>query len=199
MDEKDTVNQSQNSEPIETSKWAKRAIWCVGFGYLAPVVWFGVITLTSLLLLYDAFWPLLVILNVALIGGSVLSIVAGLIIGVIALMHITRSRGKIQGKNNATAAIILSSIYLFFGIGIFMPSIVQERGYSHRMNCGKHLMELGKALKIYADEHGTYPAPDKWCDILLQGEYVTKNMFKCPGNKKARCSFSINPNCEPNS
>ena len=43
------------------------------------------------------------------------------------------------------------------------------------------------------------PTPDKWCDALLQGEYVTEKMFKCPGNKKARCSYSINPNCEPNS
>jgi hypothetical protein len=37
MDEKDFATQSQGSEPVEVSIWAKRAIWCVAFGYLAPL------------------------------------------------------------------------------------------------------------------------------------------------------------------
>jgi hypothetical protein len=66
-------------------------------------------------------------------------------------------------------------------------------------SCWNHLSELGKSLKIYSDEHSVYPPPDKWCDILLQGKYATEDLFKCPGNKKTRCGYAINPNCEPNS
>jgi len=82
---------------------------------------------------------------------------------------------------------------------ILLPVALKEWQISHYMTCSSNLSCLGKALTIYAEEHGAYPQPDKWCDALLQGEYTTEKMFKCPGNKKARCSYSINPNCEPNS
>jgi prepilin-type processing-associated H-X9-DG protein len=83
-------------------------------------------------------------------------------------------------------------------IGILIPSYNKERQIAPLLTCGSNLSGLGKALTLYAEKHGAYPKPDKWCDALLLQD-VTEKMFKCPSNKKARCSYSINPNCEPNS
>ena len=71
---------------------------------------------------------------------------------------------------------------------------------SRRFFCVLNLTGLRKALLIYSDySDGKYPTPDKWCDLLLEHTDVFENQFKCPGNKKARCSYAINPNNEPNS
>jgi prepilin-type processing-associated H-X9-DG protein len=95
--------------------------------------------------------------------------------------------------------VLLVLLVLALFIIILFPVALKELRISYNMTCGSNLSNLGKALTLYADEHGSYPQPDKWCDALLHSDYATEKMFKCPGNKKARCSYSINPNCEPNS
>lgn len=197
MDEKDFTTQSQGSEPVEINKWAKIALWCVGFGYLAPpLVW---VLLIPLLVGLDVFSFDLGVFGIILIGTSILSIIASLVIGVFALIHISLSKGKIQGTRKAVTAVVLSLIYIFFVGVILIPPIVKVQQLDSRRVCGEHLYALGKSLHAYAENYGVYPMPDKWCDILLQGKYVTQDIFKCPSNKKLQCSYSINPNCKPNS
>jgi len=68
------------------------------------------------------------------------------------------------------------------------------------MLCGIQMKGLGNAIIVYADyNNDRYPTADKWCDLLLDGGYVPEKQFKCPKNEKARCSYAINPNAEPNS
>jgi hypothetical protein len=186
MDEKDTVSQSQSSEPVKTSKWAKIAPWCVGFGYLTSIFW--------CLTLADNFFVFFVTPLI-----SAVSIIVGLTTSIIALIHIILSKGRLKGTGKAITSIILSLIYIFIVCVILYPAISHIRMMKQRDVCPEHLFALGKSLKIYADEHGTYPAADKWCDILSQRNDVNETLFKCPYNKKARCSYAINPNCEPNS
>jgi prepilin-type processing-associated H-X9-DG protein len=94
--------------------------------------------------------------------------------------------------------VLVILLILALLIIILFPAFCREMAYKS-MTCGSNLSQLGKALTLYADEHGVYPHPDGWCDSLLKGDYVSEKMFKCSCNKKARCGFSINPNCEPNS
>jgi prepilin-type processing-associated H-X9-DG protein len=95
--------------------------------------------------------------------------------------------------------VLFVLLVLVLFIIILFLAYLKDWQISYNMTCGSNLCGLGKALTLYAEEHGVYPKPDKWCDALLQGKYADEKMFKCPGNKKARCSYSINPNCEPNS
>jgi hypothetical protein len=195
MDEKDTVSQSQSSEPVKTSKWAKIALWCAGLGYLAPLVWF--VLLIPLLL--DVLSFDLGVLGIILIGTSILSIIASLVIGVFALIHISLSKGKIQGTRKAVTAVVLSLIYIFFVGVIIVPPIVKVQQSEHRRVCGEHLSALGKSLHAYAENYRVYPIPNQWCDILVKTDYATKGKLEWPRNQKAKCSYAINPNCEPNS
>jgi prepilin-type processing-associated H-X9-DG protein len=95
--------------------------------------------------------------------------------------------------------IFIIIVIILLLIGILIPDFKKNRQIAPLFNCGTNLSGLGKTLVLYAEKNGAYPPPDKWCDALLKGDYVSEKMFKCPGNKKARCSYSINPNCEPNS
>ena len=67
-------------------------------------------------------------------------------------------------------------------------------------DCSCYFSNLGKSIHLYADEHNdTYPAYDKWCDLLLEERTVTEKDFRCPAPKKNKCRYAVNPNCEPNS
>jgi hypothetical protein len=68
--------------------------------------------------------------------------------------------------------------------------------------CKSNLHNLGTAIKQYADENsGEYPAPDQWCDSLL--EYSDSNppikAFRCRLYGEGRCHYGMNTNVEPDS
>ena len=97
-------------------------------------------------------------------------------------------------KTSRLAVIIV--VVVFVGLGAFSfiwPAIRSNRQTARRLICGVNLSNLGKAMWMYCDDFGEYPTRDKWCDLLLEHGNVSKEMFKCPGNKKQRCSFAINP------
>ena len=71
---------------------------------------------------------------------------------------------------------------------------------NYRIPCSTNLKGLGIAMLIYANDFDDkYPTAEKWCDLLVEYYEVTEKEFRCPGNKKGKCSYAINPNCEPNS
>ena len=88
------------------------------------------------------------------------------------------------------------SVFLLI-ICILWPGLIRLREYRHRnrIRCAENLMMLGKTMIIYAcDYDDKYPTADKWCDLLIEYTDVTKKQFRCPGNRKERCSYAINPN-----
>jgi len=97
--------------------------------------------------------------------------------------------------------IALGIILAFsFAYGLLSPAIRKRRCFPARLVCATNLSVLGKAIFIYSDENeGEYPAPSIWCDLLIENTDITAKQFRCYGNEKERCSYAINPNCEPNS
>lgn len=79
--------------------------------------------------------------------------------------------------------------------------VVQPR--FHRWNCGLNLNTIYKDLLVYAiDCDYEYPTANKWCDLLLAHpthSFVVSVSFRCPAHKNHKCSYAMNPNCEPNS
>ena len=198
------------NNPEETSqnavKVSKLAIVAMVFGIFGPLCGLAtsiIIAIIQFGLTYSIF-PFSLFPFDSLAIGYLASWLPPFLIGKNALSKISASGGVLRGavcaKVGVKAAIVWAillpaSFFLFMLYG----GIKREIVISDRMTCGKNLAEFGNALEIYAGERGVYPTADKWCDILLQGKYVTEDMFKCPGNKKAKCSYSINPDCEPNS
>ena len=106
--------------------------------------------------------------------------------------------GKEPDRKTNAREIIMVIILGFLIFSFISPGIKCNRDVGKRMICGTNLFNLGKAMWMYCDDFGDYPAPEKWCDLLLENGNVTEEMFKCPGNKKQRCSFAMNPNAKRN-
>jgi len=106
-----------------------------------------------------------------------------------------------QGRKARTSKltiIVTAVITIIFVIPIIEPGLMRLREYSPRIRCRENLICLGKLMLIYAcDYHDKYPTPDKWCDLLLQHTDVADKEFQCPGNRKEKCSYAINPNVSP--
>ncbi len=122
-------------------------------------------------------------------------ILACIFTGVLALYKIHKSKGGLTGRFTA----ILGIIFAVFLVFILFSSCQLPKEIKQRFDCALHLRNLGISINSYSKENnGQYPTPNQWCD-LLKSKYVTKRYFVCPSNKAKKCSYAINPNCEPNS
>lgn len=122
-----------------------------------------------------------------------------LISGLAALIKIKLSKGPLTGKWYAITGIVISVVIIYF---FFILPIGRPRSTAYRMPCGTNLSQIGRAILIYAQDHnGEYPAANKWCDLLLSSGEITEKQLKCSSNKnkKIRCTYAVNPNCQPNS
>ena len=129
-----------------------------------------------------------------------LSLLFGLIAGIIAYYKICRSKGLLTGKTYSISGTIASLILIVY---ILMPP-PDRRYLAYRVICNANLRSLGVAMKIYASDYNNkYPAYDKWCDLLMQNTNLTEKSFICRGalknGDKGRCHYAMNPYCEPNS
>ena len=83
---------------------------------------------------------------------------------------------------------------------LFLPAPTITREYAYQVKCRVNMHQLAIALLIYAGEyHNMYPTPEKWCDLLIDKCEAPKESFRCPWDNESKCSYAINPNCEPNS
>lgn len=128
----------------------------------------------------------------------------GFIFGVVALVRIGNSNGRMAGRVSATLGISAASVSLLF----MCLAVIPVKRVPPGLFCGSHLHRLGFAMRLYADDFdGKYPTAGKWCDLLVEGHngvsYVKAETFVCgsalKGGDKGRCHYAMNPNCEPNS
>ena len=132
-----------------------------------------------------------------------LSVIVGFVFGIVALVKIGNSNGKITGRASAVLGIGLATISLPFICLAVMP----VKRVPPSLACRSNLHRLGFAMRTYANDFdGKYPTAEKWCDLLMKGydggyvkaeEFVCKSALK--GGDKGRCHYAMNPNCEPNS
>jgi len=91
------------------------------------------------------------------------------------------------------------SIAFVFAFYLLLPAPVTTRHVARRVVCRTNLSELVKAILIYSSgNEGEYPDPSIWCDLLIENTDITAEQFRCYGTKE-RCSYAMNPNCEPDS
>ena len=99
------------------------------------------------------------------------------------------------------AIVLMVAAIVLLAIATLRPHLQKCRITGCRgcsVPCGSNLSGLTKAIAIYvAGSGGSYPTPDKWCDLLLQHTDVAHKEFQCYGNRKEKCSYAINPNVSP--
>jgi prepilin-type processing-associated H-X9-DG protein len=122
------------------------------------------------------------------------------VLGLGGIISVVSSKGRLVGVKWAVFGILIWAGLIRAIIYGFEQSHLE----AEKCVCGAHLSGLGKAMVTYAAAHdGKYPTPDKWCDLLVEGNYAAEKQFICRGassqEANARCHYAVNPNCEPNS
>jgi len=125
-----------------------------------------------------------------------LTIIPALICGIIALVKISGSRGSLKGTAMAVTGIVLPVVVIPFMallMAIFMPALAQVRHLAQRTLCSTNLSAIGIAMAVYAnDNDGMYPAPEKWCDLLIEEADVMEKSFVCPAAEGGPCDYAMN-------
>jgi len=127
--------------------------------------------------------------------------IPAVILGIVALLKIGKSAGKLKGTGFAIAGIVVPTVSGLFVLplmlGIMMPVLVRTRQIAFRMVCGNNMSDLGKVMLIYASDYDEkFPTPAKWCDILTEYADVNHKTFRCKGAPEGPCNYAINKNVE---
>ncbi len=122
--------------------------------------------------------------------------VVGLVLGILALMKISKSEGRLGGNGLAIAGVSVSGAMLLLlpvQAAMLLPALARAKDRAQTINCINNLKQLNIALRIYAtDNADKLPAGNKWCDAIA-AEVGAAQVFRCPadgGNR--RCSYAFN-------
>src|SRR5579863_10243441 len=108
----------------------------------------------------------------------------GLAFGIIGLITVKRSEGRLKGDGIALAGIIVSAIFLLM-IPIFaamlLPALAAAKQRAQTINCVNNEKILALAVQMYVDDHTNhFPAAATWCDDIKTNPSVSDRVFKCP-------------------
>jgi hypothetical protein len=81
--------------------------------------------------------------------GFLFMTVAAIILGIIGLVQIGTSAGRVVGRGLAVTGITIPGVLLFL-MGIMWP---RTGGVAYRMVCGSNLSGIGKAMLIYSNDY----------------------------------------------
>jgi len=87
-------------------------------------------------------------------------------------------------------------VAVVLGVSIYFLDFVKKNAF--RAVCAKNMSVLGKVLRVYADDYGNYPTPDKWCDLLRTIAGVSQERFLCKGAGSPKVWSTEDPNEEQN-
>jgi len=113
--------------------------------------------------------------------------IPSIICGIISLIKIEKSGGRITGKGFALAGIILPVVVLpvtALLMGILMPALARVRQIAFRQVCATNLSGIGKAMLLYANDYDDElpragGRTTRWSNKI--GDWQTSNRFAAYG------------------
>ena len=120
----------------------------------------------------------------------------GLILGIVAIVKVKNSGGRLGGGGIALAGTIVSGIFLFMlpvFAAMMLPALAAAKQKAQLINCVNNEKQLALAIRIYSgDNKDKFPPAATWCDAIKT--YAgTERIFKCPAaNFSSRCDFAFN-------
>lgn len=108
-------------------------------------------------------------------------------------MCVLNKAKRFPGKVLTIRRILTFSAIAFLCLSLCFWIIIESKRRARRIDCSANIRELSVALGTYASEHnGKWPEGTRWCDDLLDGEYVELRSLRCPGDREGPCSYAIN-------
>jgi hypothetical protein len=100
-------------------------------------------------------------LILGILGCFGITAIIGLILGVVALNQINRSRGRLGGQGMAVAGIVVSSVLLVFCLfygGLLIPRLMGAARQAKESTLRANLLRLRSAVAAFQADTGVYPA-----------------------------------------
>jgi competence protein ComGC len=122
-------------------------------------------------------------LIMGILGGCGVTALAGLICGIIGLVQINNSKGRLKGQGLAIAGVCLSGLFLMFVpllVAVAVPNFVKARQQAQRQACVSNLRAIEAAKAQWALENkkvGTDTPTDT--DLFGPEKYI-QNAPACP-------------------
>ncbi len=129
-----------------------------------------------------------------------ISAVVGLILGIIALVKISNSRGALRGKGAAITGICLSVVFLFI-LPLFaamaLPAFAAAKLKAESIVCVNNERLMALAMQSYATSHNNQlPQAATWCDDIsgcVDTNAGGTKVFNCPAaHTGSKCDYAFN-------
>ena len=115
----------------------------------------------------------------------------GLILGIIALVRINKSKGQLGGQGMALAGTIVSAAFLLFApimAAMLLPALAKAKQKTSSIQCMNNLKQLSLGIIMYAnDNKDVFPSGTSWCDLIMPYEKASQP-FVCPQGKPGQRS-----------
>jgi prepilin-type processing-associated H-X9-DG protein len=139
-------------------------------------------------------------LVLGVLGFCGITALVGLILGIVALVKINRSGGRLSGHGLAIAGICISALMLFLSIPItaamLLPALARAKERAQTINCINNLRQLALGVKMYASDHNdAFPPVATWSDAI-QSQVGSAKVFQCPSHPELRCAYAYNHNLD---
>jgi prepilin-type processing-associated H-X9-DG protein len=121
----------------------------------------------------------------------------GLVLGIIALVRINKSKGQLGGQGLALAGTIVSAAFLLLApipAAMLLPALARAKQKAASVQCMNNVKQLNLGLMMYAsDNKDVFPAGSAWCDALKPYLGGSTSVFVCPqGAPNQRCHYAVN-------
>lgn len=119
----------------------------------------------------------------------------GLVLGIVALIKIKNSQGRLSGNGLAIAGIVVSGVFLLMlpiYAAMLLPALAKAKERAQTITCVNNVKQLGLAVRMYAgDNNDQFPSAAKWCDAI-QTYVQSPKPFQCASDPSLRCAFAYN-------
>jgi len=138
------------------------------------------------------------VLGILSIFTFFITLIPAIIFGIIALVKIGKSSGKLKGSGLAIAGMATPAVALpivAIMLAILMPALARTKVLAERLVCGINMKGLATATMYYSHNYDDkLPTADKWCDLLITEADVGAKSFCCSEHPDGSFSYALNKN-----
>jgi uncharacterized membrane protein len=115
---------------------------------------------------------------------------AAVVVGVIALIQIGRSRGRLRGQGLAGVGILVSASLMALTVWMIAA---REGTANRKITCLAHMKDLAVATQMYLEDYDNrFPPAAEWCESLKEYARSRTEVFHCPAARNLECAYAYN-------
>jgi type II secretory pathway pseudopilin PulG len=133
-------------------------------------------------------------LVLGVLGCTGIGALAGLVCGLVALVRINRSGGRLTGRGLAIAGLLVSALMVPISAGLLLPALAKAKSQAQTTASVNHLKQLGLAARMYSTDHAdSFPPAERWTETLrpFLGPGADQ-VLRRPANAGAVCGYGYN-------